>query len=83
MKTAPRRRKERWLLGMAAAAGYVGRFVLGYGTAITGVGALSYGAAQVYGPAGWMVLGTLLVADRVVDDHRAARRPTAKGGEQK
>lgn len=71
--TASRRRRERWLLGAAAAAGHLGRFLLLYGTAIVGVAAVAYGAAQVYGPAGWITLGLLLIADRFIDDHRAAR----------
>ncbi|RKT49352.1 hypothetical protein [Saccharothrix australiensis] len=71
---------RRWLPGAAAVAGHAVRLVRDYGTAVGGVAALSWGAAQVYGPAGWITLGALLLADRVVDDHRAARERS--GGER-
>lgn len=87
MAKSPLPRPSRWrrlLLGSAAAAGHVGRFAADYGTAIVGLGAVSYGAGQVYGPAGWITFGALLLADRIVDDHRAAREQLlATGGERR
>ncbi|NUT53690.1 MAG: hypothetical protein HOV94_41335 [Saccharothrix sp.] len=78
-------RKSRltgWLPGAAAVLGHTMRLVREYGTAVGGVAAVSYGAGQVYGPAGWITLGVLLIADRVVDDHRASRARSTGGGER-
>ena len=63
----------RALLVLASLAGHVWRSVVSHGTAFLGVAAATIGAGQVYGPAGWITLAVLLLADRVVDDHRADR----------
>lgn len=70
----PRPKVRRAVLAGASAAGVAWRGVLAHGTALAGLVALSVGAGQVYGPAGWITAGALLLLDRAVDDHRAARK---------
>lgn len=80
-----REQAHRFLLGAAVLAGHAWRGVARYGTAVGGVVLLSVGAAQVYGPAGLIVAGALLLGDRVVDDYRTdrdQRQAQQRGGEQ-
>lgn len=65
---------RRAALAAAGPAGLLWGAVTKHGTAVVGVAALSVGAGQVYGPAGWITAGALLLLDRAVDDHRAARK---------
>lgn len=69
-----RERLRELTLGAASVAGHMWRRVARYATRGTaGLVLLSYGASEVYGPAGWIVAGGFLLADSVVDDLRAAR----------
>lgn len=82
MRKTGKKPPPRWLSGAASVLGHCVRLVLDHGPAVGGLAAVSYGAGQVYGPAGWIALGVLLITDRVVDDHRAARARSNEGGER-
>lgn len=77
MSSSRRDRLRRWGSGAAAAAGWVvghaWRYVAHHGAPVAGLVMLSVGAGQVYGPAGWITAGTVLLADRAVDEFREAR----------
>lgn len=64
---------HRAVLASAAPAGHVWAAVAKNGQGVAGLVVVSIGAGQVYGPAGWLTAGVLLLLDRAVDDHRVAR----------
>jgi len=73
-------RRERLRLRVLRAApvagavvGHVWRSVVHHGQPLGGLVLLSVGAGQVYGPAGWITAGALLLLDRAVDDRREAK----------
>ncbi|GLZ36222.1 hypothetical protein Lesp02_84090 [Lentzea sp. NBRC 105346] len=53
--------------------GHAWRLVAHHGPPVAGLVMLSVGAGQVYGPAGWITAGTVLLVDRAVDEYRDAR----------
>lgn len=68
--------RRRVALVLAEPAGHAWRGIARHGTGVAGLVAVSVGAGQVYGPAGWIAAGVLLLLDRAVDDHRRAREAT-------